>query len=108
MRNKLIYLTVASVVAFSLVGLFGFRIQQQTPTKNYVPNELTAKKIAEAILIPIYGEEQIEDEKPFKAKLVNDSIWVVEGTQKEVSLGGVFYIEIQKSNCTILKVTHGK
>ena len=95
-------------IIFALGGLLAFQIQQKTPTKNYVPNDSTAKKIAEAILIPIYGKEQIEAEKPFKVKLVNDSIWVVEGTQKEISLGGVFYIEIQKSDCKILKVTHGK
>lgn len=73
---------------------------------SYVPNEETAKKIAEAIWLPIYGEN-IYQQKPFIATLDN-GIWVVEGSLPEGMKGGVAYIEIQKKDCKILKVTHGK
>jgi len=75
---------------------------------DYVPNKETAVKIAEAIWLPIYGVE-IYDYKPFVAKLKANNVWVVEGTlRKEYNAGGVPYIEIQKRDCKILKVTHGK
>ena len=73
----------------------------------YVPDELTAKKIAEAIWLPIYGDDVLK-QKPYKVQLIKDSIWIVEGTLKPNYSGGVAYIEIRKSDGTILKVTHGK
>ncbi|WP_417266242.1 YbbC/YhhH family protein [Brumimicrobium sp.] len=81
--------------------------KQWIPSQGFVPNELTARKIAESILIPIYGKEIIK-QKPFNVELIRDSVWVVTGTQNELALSGVAYIEIQKSDCRILKVTHGK
>lgn len=75
---------------------------------NYVPTERVACQIAEIILTPIYGEDNIKKQKPFKATLVRDSVWVVVGVQKEIEIGGVAHIEIQKRDCKILKVTHGK
>jgi hypothetical protein len=71
-----------------------------------VPNQETAIKIAEAIWLPIYGNE-IYSRKPFIATLKSDSIWVVQGTLNR-GKGGVPYIEIQKNDCKILKVIHTK
>ena len=88
-------------------------ISKNTITRDYVPDEETAKKIAEAIWIPIYGEEHILKQRPYKVKLVND-IWVVEGLIPEPYRydprvrGGGAYIEIRKKDCKILKVTHYK
>lgn len=73
---------------------------------DYVPNEETAIKVAEAILYPIYGEK-IYKQKPFVVVLNND-VWIIKGSLPKGMLGGVAYIEIQKSDCKILKVTHGK
>lgn len=85
--------------------------------KDAVPDAQTAIKIAEANWLPIYGEG-INKNKPFKARLENNKIWIVEGTLPganevsgrsiSVTVGGVPYIEIQKSDGKILKVTHGK
>jgi len=76
---------------------------------DYVPNEETAIKIAEAIWYPIYGNG-IENSKPFKARLIeNNTIWVVTGTLKKgKTVGGTPYIQINKKDCRILEVTHGK
>jgi len=76
-------------------------------TINYVPNEETAIKIAEAIWLPIYGE-RIYNQKPYMVSLLKDSVWVVTGTLAENKRGGVAYIEIQKKDCKILKVEHGR
>lgn len=74
--------------------------------KGYVPDTITAIKIAEAIWLPIYGEK-IYISKPFKAELIDNNIWKVTGTL-HTAKGGVPYIEIQKSDCKILKVYHTK
>jgi NTF2 fold immunity protein len=53
--------------------------QGYKPTSGYVPDSKTAVKIAEAVLVPIYGEKQIESERPFTATLKN-GVWTVTGT----------------------------
>ncbi len=99
------------IITISILCLltYGFvsNMEQKTyvPDKDFVPNEKTAIKIAEAIWHPIYGDD-IYDEKPFIAEL-KDSVWIVHGTLNH-DIGGVAYIEIQKSDCKILKVSHGK
>lgn len=77
-----------------------------TPKAGYVTDETTASKIAEAIWLPIFGEE-INGEKPFRVELKENSVWIVRGTLN-ADIGGVAYIEIRKSDCKILKVSHGK
>lgn len=71
-----------------------------------VPDEGTAKKIAEAVWLPIYGEE-IHMQKPYKA-ILEDSVWIVEGVLPEGIKGGSAYIEIRRKDCKVLKITHGK
>ena len=76
------------------------------PLNGFVPNEETAMKIAEAVWLPIYGERILE-EKPYNAFLQENEIWIIEGSLHSQK-GGVAYIEIQKSDGKVLKVTHGK
>ena len=73
---------------------------------DYVPDAITAMKIAEAVWLPIYGQE-IYTQMPFKAKLIEGKIWQVEGTLKD-ALGGVPVAQIRKSDGKIILVTHGK
>lgn len=98
-------------IIIGLTFLLGCRITKvdtnNMQTKNYVPDKETAIRIAEAIWVPIYGEK-IYNQKPYIVTLVDSSIWVVTGTLPENKRGGVAYIEIQKNDCKILKVTHGK
>lgn len=70
-------------------------------------NGADAIKIVEQEWLKIYGKT-IYDKKPFKAKLINDTIWVVNGTLSYGELGGVPYAEINAKDCQIIKVTHGK
>ncbi len=77
------------------------------PVNGRVPNEETAIRIAEAVWLPIYGND-IYNSKPFHAKLISDSIWVVEGTLPEGHLGGVPYAAIQKKDGKVLKISHGQ
>jgi hypothetical protein len=59
--------------------------------------------------LPIYGKKVL-DEKPYHVTLKDDSIWIVEGTFHggDNQFGGVAYAEIQKKDCKILKIIHGK
>lgn len=103
MKNKLIFQIL--LVLIVILGSSS-KIERKLET-NYVPNEETAIKIAEAILIPIYGKDILQ-KRPFTAKLVNNKFWRVEGTLNLDELGGVPVIEIQKTDCKIIKVTHTK
>lgn len=89
-----------------LISCTNVEPKKMITNEDYVPDKETAIKIAEAIWLPIYGEK-IYESKPFEAQLKGDSLWVVEGTLKEKK-GGVPYIEIRKSDCKIIIVTHGK
>lgn len=84
------------------------------PANGLVPNEATAISIAKAVWIPIYGKNQIESEKPYKAS-INKGVWVVTGSLhkyprgKAVFLvGGVAVAEISQRTGEILGVSHGK
>jgi len=77
------------------------------PSGGFVPNAATAKRIAEAVWLPIYGKKVL-GEKPYQAKLNSNGVWVVEGSLPKDMDGGVAYIEISKRDGRILEVTHGK
>jgi len=50
------------------------------PKNGFVPDEKTAVAVAEAILSPIYGQDQIVHERPFHAELDGNDVWKVEGS----------------------------
>ncbi len=87
---------------------------------SFVPDSATAVKIAEAVWIPIFGND-IYKERPFIAKLIGDSVWIVTGTKSEsgwnlinghkmltVVSGGVLHAEIAKKDGSIITVFHSK
>jgi len=77
------------------------------PVEGYVSDGETAIAIAVAVWTPIYGREQIVDNKPYKAVLKN-GIWHVKGSIPHGMLGGVPEAEISKEDGLILRVSHGK
>ena len=103
-RSKIVFLNILFFILFSINKASS---QESESNKNFVPNKLTAIKSAEAIWIPIYGNK-VKFKKPFVATLVNDSIWIVEGSLMKGEKGGVPHIKIQKRDCKILEVSHDK
>jgi hypothetical protein len=107
-----------TVVLLLLVG-FGVAYSQELqetkelsvkPKDGFVPNAETAVKIAEAVLIPVYGEKKINEERPFKATRQGD-IWRVTGTLNCDSPnceGGTAVVRISKPTGEILFVGHYK
>ncbi|MFD2718982.1 NTF2 fold immunity protein [Hymenobacter monticola] len=77
----------------------------QVPKAGYVPNASTAVSIAEAVLLPLYGSKAIRRERPFRAELRSDSVWVVHSGR--YTKGGS-YVEISKRDGRILEATIGK
>ncbi|MEJ0090964.1 MAG: YbbC/YhhH family protein [Limisphaerales bacterium] len=77
------------------------------PEQGFVPDKKTAIAIAVAVWTPIYGEKQIESEKPFHAVL-KSGVWHVEGSLPQNVLGGVAEAEISKDDARILRISHGK
>lgn len=76
------------------------------PSKDgYIPNEETAIKVAEAIWMPIYGEKDILEHRPYNAKLKDGKVWIVSGTIY-TRKGGSPFAFIQKSDGKILDVYH--
>jgi hypothetical protein len=97
----------------ALVLLFGSSCVQASnglPDKGVLPNEESAIKVAETILVNVYGEKVLE-ERPFKAKLDGET-WIITGTfhcpQGSVCKGGVAHIEISKKDGKVRSVIHDK
>ena len=86
----------------SSVGAAGY-----VPRAGFVPDEQTAKAIAEAILIPIMGRRLVDSEKPLHAELHGD-VWIVTGHLDREMVGGVAEVRIDKKNGAILGFAHGQ
>ncbi len=116
--------TVSAITVLLFTGIAYHYVKANKPDKSWgssippvgltdtlvydaVPNKATAIKIAEAIWLPLYGAN-IYTERPFRAQLKDSSVWIVQGTLAKGLKGGTAYIEIQKRDCRILKVTHYK
>jgi len=83
------------------------RKHSYVPPKGFVPDSVTAVRVAEAIWTPIYGEEQLRRQRPFRASL-RQGVWHVAGTLPPGAVGGVAVAEISKRDARILRVSHGR
>lgn len=80
------------------------------PKGGFVPTSRVAVAIAEAVLVPVYGKQQIESERPFKAELSGD-VWDVTGTVAcnppgSICPGGAAEVKISKKTGEIVFMTH--
>jgi hypothetical protein len=84
------------------------------PKSGFVPDALTAVRIAEAVIAPIYGDEVIQKEKPLVAEPnERGDVWIVHGHPPSGAgnagwRGGVVVVEISKATGCILRVNHPK
>jgi hypothetical protein len=90
--------------------------QSYVPKEGFVPDSATAVKIAEAVLIPVYGKKKIESERPFKATLEN-GVWTIDGTLRcpdgkggvtTMCVGGTAEVKLSKTDGHILNMIHYK
>lgn len=109
-KRTIPFFVVLLLFCLSFGDVFGQETEQHTykPPAGYVPDQETAIKIAIVVWTPIYGKDQIEKEKPYKAVLI-DGIWHVSGTLPTGYItGGVAEAEIAKNDGRIIRITHGK
>jgi len=101
---------IACIITLMAVSVFVAETAKHNfkPKDGYVPDAKTAIKIAVAVWEPIYGEKQIAGEKPYRANLDTNGLWIVEGSLPEGWDGGVAIAEIAKDDGRILRVSHGK
>jgi uncharacterized protein YecT (DUF1311 family) len=87
--------------------------QSVCPQSGFVPDERTAVRIGEAVLMPIYEQKHIAREEPFTATLKGNR-WIVKGTlpkpktPNEIVMGGTAVAEIDKMDGRIVAVYHLK
>jgi len=76
------------------------------PKNGFVPDKATAVAIAFAVAVPIYGQKQMDAEKPFRAELEH-GVWTILGTLNCGScMGGTLVMQIDKESGKILFLTH--
>jgi hypothetical protein len=108
---KKIFLVLA-MFATALAGAYSQTgtVPSWHPKEGFVPNAETAVRVAEAVLIPVYGEKKILSERPFKATLGGD-VWTVAGTLHcgaPQCVGGTAEVKISKSTGQVLQMIHYK
>lgn len=107
---------IRMVLGFSLWIATMALDQSYQSKEGYVPDSSTAVKIAEAVLVPVYGKKQIDSEQPFKAQL-KDDVWTVSGTLRcpdgkggitAQCDGGVAVVQISKVDAHVISMAHYK
>jgi len=70
------------------------------PKDGFVPNEVTAVKIAEAVITALDSEKWMTQNRPYKGKL-KKGMWVIKGKPGDEQV----YLEISKKNGRIANFT---
>jgi len=86
-------------------------IVRKAPVKAFakllLPTKAVAIAVAEPVLFNIYGKQQIVQERPYEAYLIN-GYWYISGTLPEEYEGGTFEIIIEANNGRVVHLIHDK
>ena len=102
---------VSVVCVASITGCAGSRAENYKPAAGYVPDANTAIRIAQAVWEPIYGEREIQSERPFHAEQQGNA-WYVYGTVPQpkrpgwVRPGGSAVAVIDRRTGSFLRINH--
>ena len=72
------------------------------PRNAVIPDKGTAARVAEAILLPIYGKDEVAIQKPFRVELKR-GVWFVRGRLPQ-GAGGNLVVELSKQSGCVLNV----
>lgn len=109
MSTRTFVCTVALLLSSSQMALgqsSAKRLPSLAPSGGFVPDSVTALRIGEAVLTPIFGEKAVEGARPFTVRS-RDRKWEVRGVRKG-NLGGSMEIDIAKKDARVLRVWRGK
>jgi len=95
------------VVLSSGYGWDKKQTRSSLPAEGVIPDEVTAVKIAEAILPPVFGDEEVSKYKPYHATL-REGIWTVYGTLKPNARGGTPMLSVQKIDAKVIEIWHSQ
>jgi hypothetical protein len=116
MKAKVMSMKPHQALCCVVLLLTAAEAQSYAPKDGFVPDSMTAVKIAEAVLTPVYGKEKTESERPFKAKVEN-GFWTVNGTLHcsdgkggvtTSCVGGTAEVKLSKTDGRILRMIHYK
>jgi len=105
-------MTLCRVQACAFLLLAVAQPQSSAPKHGFVPDSSTAVKIAEAVLIPVYGKDEVESGSAFKATIEKKGVWTIGWTlacpeaKHATCLGGAAEVKIRQADGRILKVSH--
>jgi len=84
-------------VLFVTMAAFG---KDSAPHRDYVPDEKTAERIAEAVLVAQFGQERVSAQSPLHAASMSKDQWLVQGTPRDKDghpqVGGGFGVWVNK------------
>lgn len=110
MKNNIFFFSVIIFLGFCILNCNSNTQKNGTkelPKTNTDIEKEKVLKLGERIAFQEYGDV-IKNELPLRAKLVGDSLWILEGTLPKGSVGGTVYIEMRKNDNKVLKITHYK
>lgn len=102
--RKLIGLIVLVVVSATAQSTLKSRTHP-----DYVPNQQTAIRIAEAVLVGQFGEARVSAQLPLQVRSTSKDLWLVEGTIRNgLEIGGNFGVWINKHTGCVKVIEHAK
>jgi hypothetical protein len=79
---------------------FGQNARKTPAHPDYVPDEKTAERIAEAVLVARFGQERVSAQLPLHAVSTSKDAWLVQGALKDeqgrTQVGGSFAVWVNK------------
>lgn len=91
-----------------MLGTSAAAIAEGPPPQGFVPTAEVAIKIAEAVAVPVFGQEMVGAELPLKATL-ESGVWRVEGADNSKdTFGGVLEITLSQKDGRIISIEHGE
>ena len=85
------------VVLLLTMVAFGKDPGKTPPHPDYVPDEKTAERIAEAVLVAQFGQERVSAQLPLHAASTSKELWLVQGTLQGLhGPGGNFGVWVNK------------
>jgi len=97
------------VVLLLTMIAFGKDLGKVQPHPDYVPDEKTAERVAEAVLVSQFGQERVSAQLPLRVVSTSKALWLVQGVVHEPhGPGGNFGVWINKHSGCVEVMEHMK